>query len=112
MGKHHGTPHILIGLAICLFYAILLSLSEHVGFDLAYGIATLATTTLTTWHASNILVQRGLCRAVGSVLFVLYALMYFLLQLQDFALLFGSLGLFVMLGALMAASSRIKPQGD
>lgn len=103
----HTLNYILIGLAICLFYVLLLSVSEHLGFDLAYAIATLATTFLITWHSGNIFVQRRLSRFVGGVLVLLYGFMYILLQLQDFALLVGTMGLFVILAAVMAAASRI-----
>lgn len=103
----HALNYILTGLAVCLFYVLLLSLSEHVGFDLAYLVAATATTALVTWHARNILTRASLCRAVGATLTGLYAFMFVLLQLQDFALLVGAAGLFAMLAGVMAAASRI-----
>lgn len=103
----HALNYVLCGLAICLFYVLLLSLSEHVGFDAAYAIATLATTALVTWHARNVFARRSLCRAVGGTLALLYGALFALIQLKDYALLFGSLGLFAILAAVMWLSSRV-----
>jgi inner membrane protein len=103
----HILNYILMGLAICLFYVILLSVSEHLGFDKAYLLAAVTITGMISWHVRNILSQRTLCRAVGGALATVYTYMYVLLQMKDFALLFGCLGLVLLLGITMAASSRI-----
>jgi inner membrane protein len=103
----HALNYILIGLAINMFYVVLLSLSEHIGFDGAYGVATIVITTMIGWHSRNILIQRSLWRTVAGTLLTLYGFMYVLLHLQDFALVVGTAGLLTVLAALMKATGRV-----
>jgi len=84
-----------------VFYLLLVSISEHAGFDLAYLIASAAITLLIGGYSRAVL--RG-TRQAGSVvgsLAALYAFLYLLLRLEDFALLAGSVGLLVVLAFLM-----------
>jgi len=97
----HPVQFLLVGLALCLFYLLLLSLSEHIGFLAAYAIAAAAVVAQVT-----IYVRKALCRprpalAIGGFLSALYGFLFVLLQIQDYALLVGSVGLFVVLGAVM-----------
>lgn len=97
----HPVQYLLIGLALVLFYVLLLSLSEHLTFALAYLFATLATIALVACYSVSVLHTRRLGALVAAILGGLYGYMYVLLNLEDYALLMGGIGLFLVLGAIM-----------
>ncbi|MCJ8345282.1 cell envelope integrity protein CreD [bacterium] len=97
----HPIQYLMIGLAVIIFYILLLSLSEYIDFDMAYWISTSATIALVTLYAKSILKSTKMSLAVLNVLIILYGFLFVLLQLEDMALLLGSLGLFLVLGASM-----------
>ena len=103
----HPLQYLLVGAALCLFYLLLLSISEHVPFGLSYAIASAATIGLIAGYSAAIL--RGRLRALGTAaaLAALYGYLYVLLQAEDYALLLGTLGLFVILALVMYATRRI-----
>ena len=103
----HPFQYILVGLALCLFYALLLSLSEQIGFNAAYALAALATLGLVSLYTRSIFETPRLTLVAGLVLLVLYGFVFVLLQLQDYALLVGSIGLFVALALTMYLSRNI-----
>ena len=104
----HPIQYLLIGAALVVFYLLLLSLSEHVGFAPAYAIAAGATIALVTAYAANVL-RAGVSGAVGvgGWLATLYGLLYVLLQLEDVALLVGSIFVFLMLALVMFLTRRL-----
>lgn len=104
----HPFQYALIGLALILFYTLLLSFSEYTGFNVAYIIATLATVGLIGWFVKGILSSARLSVILSLVLVLLYSYIFTILQLQDFSLILGSVGLFVTLGVVMHFSKRIK----
>jgi inner membrane protein len=97
----HPMHYLLVGVAITVFYLLLLSLSERAGFDVAYALATLGTTLLVTGYAAAILGGwlRGL--GLGGTLAAFYVALYSLLRAEEHALIVGSIGLFVSLAVLM-----------
>lgn len=103
----HPVQYLLIGFAMIVFYALLLSISEHLPFGLAYLISAGAVTSLITGYAQSILRHPVVTRMVGALLVALYGYLYILLQLEDYALLMGSLGLFTVLSAIMLLTRRI-----
>jgi inner membrane protein len=103
----HPIQYLLIGFAICLFYILLLSLSEHISFDLSYLIGCMAILSLVSFYAWSIFKSKFLTGLIGGILVVLYGFFYSLLQLQDYALLMGSLGLLLILAAIMALTRNI-----
>ena len=103
----HPVQYLLIGLAAIVFYALLLSISEHAGFGAAYLVSAVATVGLITGYAVAILKNRTASWMVGSILAILYAYLYILLQLEDYALLMGSIGLFAVLCAVMYLTRKI-----
>lgn len=103
----HPLQYLLIGLALCLFYTLLLSLSEYLGFAAAYAIAALSVTGLITLYASWLFIHKKMMWITALALLILYAFIFMLVQLEDLSLLFGSLGLFVMLALLMYYTRRI-----
>lgn len=101
---HYG----LVGVALILFYTLLLSVSEYAGFDTAYIVAAAATIGLITLFLKSVLQSGRLAAIMAFVLALQYGYIFVVLQLQDSALLVGSIGLFVVLAVIMYFSRRIK----
>ncbi|MGZ8558193.1 MAG: cell envelope integrity protein CreD, partial [Chitinophagaceae bacterium] len=91
----HPFQYALIGLALILFYTLLLSFSEYTGFNTAYIIASAATVGLIAWFVKGILQSSKLTTVLGVVLVLMYSYIFTILQLQDYSLLLGSIGLFL-----------------
>jgi inner membrane protein len=96
----HPVQYLLIGLAMIVFYTLLLSISEHL-------ISAGAVIGLFSGYAKAILKNRAVTVMVSGVLAILYAYLYILLQLEDYALLMGSVGLFGVLSAVMYLTRKI-----
>ncbi len=103
----HPLQYILIGMALVLFYTLLLSISEYIQFPLAYLTASAATVLLLSWYTQSIFKKTKMVLIFASLLSVLYLFIYVLIQMKDNALLFGSIGLFVLLAAAMYLSRKI-----
>lgn len=103
----HPIQYILIGLAIILFYVLLLSISEHLNFDFAYILSAVAITTIITGYSKGILKNNYFTLTLCGILTVLYAYLYIVLQLEDYALLMGSIGLFMVLTTVMYVTRKI-----
>ena len=104
----HPLQYVLVGFALCIFYSLLLSISEYLGFNPAYIIAALATVLLVAWYVSASLKSRSIAFFISLLLVAMYGFIYILIQSQDYALLMGSIGLFVALGLVMYFSRRVK----
>ena len=104
----HPFQYGLVGLALVLFYTLLLSFSEYIGFDLSYGVASVATIGLITWFVNGILSSAKLTTVLAFVLLLVYTYVFTILQLQDYALILGSIGLFVALAIIMHFSKKIQ----
>ncbi len=105
--KAHPAQYILVGLAQCVFYLLLLSMTELIGFAIAFAVAAAATVGLLAFYAGASFRSQavGLRALVG--LGLLYAAMYVLMTLEDFALLAGSLVAFIVIAATMFATRGI-----
>lgn len=103
----HPLQYLLVGAALCLFYLLLISLSEHIKFNPAYLVSAVAIIIMITAYSSTIFHSRKLTLTVFVTLTALYGFLYSLLQLQDYALLLGSLGLFLILAAAMYLSRNV-----
>ena len=104
----HPIQYLLVGIALILFYSLLLSLSEQIGFGTAYLISAFATIALIIGYSSGIFKSKTETVILSLILGLLYAFLYVVLQLEDIALLIGSIGLFVILGIIMFLSRKIK----
>ncbi|HEV3326440.1 MAG TPA: cell envelope integrity protein CreD [Puia sp.] len=104
----HSLQYLLVGFALCLFYTLLLSLSEYVGFNSAYAMAAAGTIGLITWYVGSMLRSGKMSSFICFFLAVQYGFVFILIQLQDYALLMGSIGLFITLAAVMYFSRKIK----
>ena len=103
----HPIQYLFVGFALCIFYLLLVSLAEHVGFDRSYVAATASIVGLVAWYWSWVLGRRSHGLLMAGVLSLLYGYLYLLLRLEDFALLAGSIGLFVVLALLMFFTRRV-----
>jgi inner membrane protein len=103
----HPIQYLMLGGALCLFYLLELSLSEHLGFPFAYAIASISVIGMVGTYSVVVLhsIGRALVVAVGVVL--LFAYLYILLMNEDYALVIGSIGLFAILAAIMYATRRV-----
>jgi inner membrane protein len=104
----HPFQYALIGLALILFYTLLLSFSEYTGFNTAYIIASIATIGLIAWFVRGILQSSKLTSLLGIILALMYSYIFTILQLQDYSLLLGSIGLFLTLAVIMHFSKKIQ----
>lgn len=103
----HPIQYLLVGGALVLFYLLVLSLAEHVGFSAAYGVSSAAVVAVVASYAVSALDSRRRGTAVGGLLLTLYAFLYVLLALQEFSLLVGSFGLFSILAVIMFVSRHV-----
>jgi inner membrane protein len=103
----HAVQYALIGAAQVLFYLLLLSLAEHIGFASAYAVAAGATIVLTGLYAVSAFASVVRAVVLFVILAVLYALLYVILNSEDNALLIGSGVLFAALAATMYVTRRI-----
>jgi len=103
----HPVQYTLVGFALVLFYVLLLSLSEHVGFDAAYLIGSIGIVSMVTLYAHWISHSGRITSVIFVVLTLLYTFLFVTLQLQDFALLLGSIGLFIVLFLIMYLTRKI-----
>jgi inner membrane protein len=103
----HPIQYLLIGAAIILFYILLLSISEHLAFNLAYLISCVTIVLLIGMYAYFILRNTKLTMLIILMLSILYGFFYSLLQLQDYALLLGSLGLLLILAIIMYLTRNV-----
>jgi len=107
----HPIQYVLIGLALVIFYSLLLAISEFVLFDRAYLIASLATISLISLYARSHFQNWKSAGIFGGVLTLLYGFIFVLIRLEDTALLIGSIGLFIILALTMYASKKINWYG-
>lgn len=103
----HPVQYLLIGLALLVFYTLLLAISEYLVFKVAYLLASAAIILLITIYSYSVLSDKLKTGIVFGVLAILYGYLYILMQLQDYALLIGSLGLFVILALVMFLTRNI-----
>lgn len=110
----HPLQYLLIGMSLCLFYLLLISFAEILGFTIAYTIASIATISLISLYSKAILgrLKKNSEYIIAGLLSVLYGYLYILLQLQDYSLLFGSLGLFIVLTTVMYITRNIDWYND
>jgi inner membrane protein len=103
----HGVQYLMVGLALALFYLLLLALSEHVDFDVAYAVSAGALVALITIYLNGVLRRWRLSLGAGAGLATLYGLLYWILRSEDYSLLMGALLLFGVLAVLMIATRKV-----
>ena len=103
----HPIQYGLVGLSLAVFFLLLLSLAEHLGFALAYSISAAACVSLIAYYVAHVIGDRKLGAVFGVALGSLYALLYAILSAEDFSLLIGSLLVFGTLGAIMVLTRKV-----
>lgn len=103
----HPLQYLLVGLALAIFFLLLIALSEHVSFALAYGVSALGCVLLIGHYLAGALGSRLRGGAFGAGVAALYGVLYGVLLSEDNALLMGALLLFAALGTTMLATRRI-----
>lgn len=103
----HPIQYIIVGLALCVFYTLLVALSEHISFTISYLISSISIVSMITLYAHSIAKNKRLTALIGLILVLLYLFIYSIIQMQDYALLMGSIGLFLVLGTIMYLSRKI-----
>ena len=108
----HPVQYVLIGIALVIFFTLLLSISEFILFDYAYLIAAAATISLISLYAKGHFNSLKTAGVFASLLACLYGFIFVLIRLEDTALLVGSIGLFIVLAVVMYASRKINWYGE
>jgi inner membrane protein len=104
----HPFQYILVGAALIIYYTLLLSVSEHAGYNLAYLIASLSTTSLLALYANTFLGSQQRVWLFGALMSVFYVFIFVIIQAQDYSLLIGSIGLFLVIAVVMYFSRNIR----
>ena len=103
----HPLQYLFVGFADCIFYFLLLSLSEHIAFGLAYAIACVCSTGLITAYTTSIIRSWKKGVVMLPMFGAAYGFLAVVLNSEDYALLFGSIGLFLILAVVMLLTRRV-----
>lgn len=103
----HPFQYALVGFGLCLFYVLLVSISEHSNFNFAYGISTFGIITIISLYSLSIFKAKRLTSLLVVILLGIYGFLFVILQLADYALLMGSIGLTIILGLTMYFTRKI-----
>lgn len=113
LGKRriHAVQYLLVGVALVIFYSLLIALSEHIAFNLAYLAASVAVIALVTVFTHSLFNNKIITISILAVLIALYLFLFTILQFADYSLLLGNIGLFVVLAIVMFFSRKINWYG-
>jgi inner membrane protein len=103
----HPIQYILIGMAILIFYTLVLSLSEHMHFNYAYIISAASVTLIISGYAKAIISNSRFALTIFGILTILYCYLFIILQLEDYALIIVSIGLLIILTIVMYITRKI-----
>lgn len=103
----HPIQYLLVGLALIIFYSLLLAISEYLLFQYSYLIASVLTISLISLYVSSIFNGRKYGLMISGLLVLFYGFMFVILQLQDLSLMLGSLALFIILASVMFITRRL-----
>jgi len=103
----HPFQYTFVGAGLCLFYLALLSLSEFLSFPVSYAVASFICMLLISFYCLKALKGGFRATIIAGELISIYAYLYVILQMQDYSLLFGTVGLFVVLGLVMFFTRNI-----
>jgi inner membrane protein len=107
VGRVHPVQYGLVGLALSLFFMLLLALSEHLRFEIAYAAASVACAGVLGVYGAHMLGGWRAGAAFGGALGGLYGLMYVLLTREQTALVVGTIGLFAAVAAVMLLTRKL-----
>jgi inner membrane protein len=104
----HPFQYILIGAALIIYYTLLMSFSEHTGYNIAYLLSSISTVVLVTLYSTTFLPSKPVVTTFAGLMTVFYAFIFVIIQAEDFSLLIGSVGLFMIIAAIMYFSRNIR----
>lgn len=107
----HAAQYVLVGIAILFFHVLLVALAEHIGFLPAYVIGSLATASMLALYIAMALGSWRKGGVMLAILLTLYALLYLVLRMEDYALLVGAVGGFIVLAVVMFATLDVDWSG-
>ncbi|MFY8021291.1 MAG: inner membrane CreD family protein, partial [Bacteroidia bacterium] len=110
--KIHPFQYILIGAALIIYYTLLLSISEHLGFNPAYIISSLLVIGMITLYSLSFLRSTKVSALLAFLLSSFYTYIFIITQQEEYALLLGSIGLFIIIGIMMYVSRKINWYGE
>ncbi|MDB5156839.1 MAG: creD [Mucilaginibacter sp.] len=105
--KIHLFNYVLIGAAMVVYYTLLLSFSEQLGYNLAYLISSVSTILLISIFTSSLLKNKSVAPLFACILSIFYGFIFIIIQLEELSLLFGSIALFIVVATLMYFSRKI-----
>lgn len=105
--KIHPIQYVLVGLTLTIFYTLLLSLSELMGFGGAYWVASSIIITMLSVYSFSILKSKKLAGLMFLFFSLIYSFIFIILKMEDFSLLVGSFGLLLVLGLCMYMSRKV-----
>ena len=108
----HPVQYILIGISNAIFYLLLLAISEHINFNLSYLISAIMVVLLTSMYIGYIIKSKKYILSMAIVEILIYIFLFGILQLTDYALLMGTLGLFIVIAAGMYFSRNVDWYGE
>ncbi len=103
----HPFQYLLIAAALIIYYSLLLSISEQLGFNIGYMVASLLTITLVSWYTKTFLPNRSLTYLFAGLMVFFYAFIFIIIIQQELSLLLGSIGLFLIIAMVMYLSRHI-----
>ena len=103
----HPIQYLLIGLALVIFYSLLLAISEYLSFDLSYLTTSLLVILLITLYVKSVYKSLKISGIIFGALTIFYGFMYTILLLQDYSLLIGNIALFLILAIVMMLTRKL-----
>jgi len=108
----HPVQYMVVGFALCIFYTLLLSLSELIGFNPAYGVSSIVIIVMISTYIHAIVSSRKLTALCAGVLAAVYGSLFVMLQLEELALLMGTVLLLVLCAVVMLLTHRLNRNGE
>ncbi len=107
----HWIQYLFVGFALVIFYLVLIGTAEHIGFEAGYLAASAATSALVGTYIGTVTNSLSRGGQIFAIIAIIYALLYLLLRVEDYALLIGSIAAFLMLAAVMFATRDVDWSG-
>ena len=108
----HPVQYLITGIALVVFYSLLIALAEHIPFNYSYLISSVVIISMITIYIRSIFKNNKTTLVVGTLLVLLYAYLFTILQIADYALLLGNIGLVIILGLVMFYSKKVDWYGN
>jgi inner membrane protein len=108
----HPLQYLLVGLALCIFYTLLLAISEQWGFGPAYLAAAVAVVALVVLYARHVFRSARATALLAGILVLVYGFIFTIINMEELSLLIGSIGLFITLAVVMYLSRKIDWYGE